>query len=59
MLLTWFLLYCLLGSCGLTVYGSSDRSDSAVRDWTYSILLVLAWPLIMIAVIYKIFWGRP
>jgi hypothetical protein len=58
-MLTYFLLYCLLGSCGLAVYGSADRSDSAVRDWTYSILLVLAWPLIMIAVIYKIFWGRP
>ena len=54
-----FLLYCLVGAFGLMIYGSSERSDSAVRDWFFSALLVLAWPFIMIAVIYKIFWGRP
>ena len=56
---TLFLLYCLVGAFGLMIYGSSERSDSAVRDWFFSALLVLAWQLIMIAVIYKIFWGRP
>ena len=56
--LTLFLLYCLIGSLGLMIYGSSERSDSAIRDWTYSIILVMAWPLIMCATIYKIFFSR-
>lgn len=58
MMLTMFLLYCLIGSLGLMIYGSSERSDSAVRDWTYSVILVLAWPLIMCATLYKIFFSR-
>lgn len=58
MALTLFLVYCLIGALGLMVYGSEDKSDSAIRDWTYSVLLMLAWPLIMIALIYKLFFSR-
>lgn len=56
--LTLFLLYCLVGSVGLMVYGSHDKSDSFIRDWIYSVLLMLAWPLIMFALLYKIFFSR-
>ena len=58
-MLTLFLFYCLLGACGLAVYGSSDKSESAVKDWTYTVILILAWPLIFIAFLYKVFFGRP
>lgn len=57
-MITLFLFYCLAGAIGLTIYGSPERSDSAVRDWVFTILLVLGWPLIMLAVIYRIFFSR-
>lgn len=59
MMLTLFLLYCLVGACDLAVYGSRDSSDSAVRDWVFSVVLVLAWPLIFFAFLFKVFFGRP
>ena len=58
MMLTLFLLYCMVGAIGLMVYGSDNRSESALRDWIYSVLLMLAWPLICFALLYKIFFSR-